>query len=123
MPSKEYIKNFSIRLKNAMEYRNYTVERLSSETKISSNRIKNILKDKAIPKVKEVVTFSAYLDVTPDYLCSYSKSIERNSSIVVRDVINLDMSEENLDILRRIVSLYMFASDEYRKNLLKTFIE
>lgn len=123
MTSEEVIKNIPIQLKKAIEYRKYTVERLSEETNIKLRRINSILNGKEAPEIFEIATFSACLDVSCDYLCSFSNEIKRNSSIIMRDVINMNMPEESIDVLRRIISIYMFLDDKARQELLNFLIK
>lgn len=122
MTSKEIINNIPSRLEQAMKYRNYTVERLSNETNIGVNRIKSILSGAMIPELIDMAVFSACLDISCDYLCSAVDEIKRNSSVWLRDEVPMNMSEESIDILRRIVSIYMYSSDKERQELLNTLI-
>ncbi len=123
MKSEDMINNIPSRLKIAIEYSNYTIERLSNDTKIDKDRIEDILNGKVIPEMIDIVLFSAYLDISCDYLCSCIDEIKRNSSKYLKNFDLSDISEESLDEIRKIVSLCMFLGDKEREKLLDSFIK
>lgn len=122
MKSEDMINNIPSRLEKAMEYSNYTIEELSNDTKIDKNRIEDILNGKVTPEIIDIALFSAYLDVSCDYLCSSIDEIKRNSSKYLKNFDLSDISEESLDEIRKIVSLCMFLGDKEREKLLNTLI-
>lgn len=71
----------------------------------------------------DIVLFSAYLDISCDYLCSCIDEIKRNSSKYLKNFDLSDISEESLDEIRKIVFLCMFLGDKEREKLLDSFIK
>jgi len=115
--------DFHNKLKIIMEDRKYSVEDLSRHSDISEDKLNKLIKGEKNPSTKDLITLSGILDITANYMMSYTNKKERISSLILKNEIPLDMSQESIEILRRIVSIYVICDEKSRRNILNYLLE
>lgn len=114
---------FHYKLKSIIEDREYSIKDLSCHSGISLDTLNELIMGTKLPSTEDLMILSALLDISVNYMMSYTDQKERMSSLVLKNDIPLDMSQKSIEILRRIVALYMIIDEKSRENLLKYFLE